>query len=279
MATFGDNGSGGTYFFDDTGNSQFWDKYGNFPGGIITDVWAYFAGDGAAISANLLVWKANSIIVNAGVSVGSGSRAVNGQAWQHAGGLSVYCAPTNDFGIGWWSAGHVVWTGNGGFAYFRRTASPTGAGSFDGTEGASPHAYVVYTPVSAPTISSVAPSVATTGQSVVITGTQFTYASSVTINGASASFTINADTQITATVPAGATPGAGTIVVTNPAGSASIAFTIGQIFYGDPSGNGTTHSIVAVWYGDPSGNGTPHKAAGVWVPTGGPPPTGVKRVW
>jgi hypothetical protein len=60
---------------------------------------------------------------------------------------------------------------------------------------------------------------------------------------------------------------------------AYVDYSIGQIYYGDPSGNGVPHSIVAVWYGDPSGNGVPHKAAGVWVPTGGPPPTGVKRVW
>ena len=48
-----------------------------------------------------------------------------------------------------------------------------------------------------------------------------------------------------------------------------------SIFYGDASGNGVVHNIVAIWYGDPSGNGTVHHVAGVWVPNG----AGVKQVF
>lgn len=48
-----------------------------------------------------------------------------------------------------------------------------------------------------------------------------------------------------------------------------------SIDYGDASGNGVVHSIVAIWYGDASGNGAVHHAAAVWVPNG----AGVKQVF
>ncbi len=61
------------------------------------------------------------------------------------------------------------------------------------------------------------------GTSVVITGTAFTGASSVTFGGVSASYTVNSSTQITATVPAGANTGS--IAVTTAAGVATSATT------------------------------------------------------
>lgn len=59
-----------------------------------------------------------------------------------------------------------------------------------------------------PTISSFAPSNGVLGASVVITGTNFLTATQVQFNSVNASFVINTATQITATVPAGATTGA-----------------------------------------------------------------------
>ena len=70
-----------------------------------------------------------------------------------------------------------------------------------------------------PTTPTFTPSSGTTGSSVTITGTRFTDATSVKFNGVGASFTINSDTQITATVPGSATTGV--IQVGNPAGSAN----------------------------------------------------------
>ena len=55
------------------------------------------------------------------------------------------------------------------------------------------------------------------GSSVVLTGTGLTSATSVEFDGVSAHFTADSDTQITATVPAGAT--SGPVIVTTPGGT------------------------------------------------------------
>jgi hypothetical protein len=72
---------------------------------------------------------------------------------------------------------------------------------------------------SPPTITSFAPTVGDVGASVVITGTGFQGTSAVAFNGVSATFTEDSGTQITATVPAGATTGP--ITVTNATGTAT----------------------------------------------------------
>jgi hypothetical protein len=72
-----------------------------------------------------------------------------------------------------------------------------------------------------PTVTSVTPNSGPTagGNSVTITGTGFTGATSVTFGGTAAiTFTVVNDTTITATVPAG-TAGSASVVVTTPNGS------------------------------------------------------------
>jgi hypothetical protein len=78
----------------------------------------------------------------------------------------------------------------------------------------------------APTISSFTPTSGSPGTSVTITGSGFAGASSVAFNGVSATFTVGSDTQITATVPSGATTGP--ISVAAPGGSttSSGSFTV-----------------------------------------------------
>jgi hypothetical protein len=68
-----------------------------------------------------------------------------------------------------------------------------------------------------PTISSFAPTSGPVRTSVSITGSNFTGASSVTFNGAAASYTVNSPTSITATVPAATTTGP--IAVTTAGGT------------------------------------------------------------
>lgn len=70
-----------------------------------------------------------------------------------------------------------------------------------------------------PTISGFSPSSGTVGTQVVITGMSFTQTTSVTVGGVKATFAVNSDTQVTATVPSGAKTGK--IVVTTKGGKAT----------------------------------------------------------
>jgi uncharacterized repeat protein (TIGR03803 family) len=79
----------------------------------------------------------------------------------------------------------------------------------------------------APQIKSFTPTSGIVGTAVTITGVSLTQATKVTIGGKPASFTVNSDTQVTATVPAGAKTGA-KITITTAGGIASspLAFTV-----------------------------------------------------
>jgi hypothetical protein len=80
-----------------------------------------------------------------------------------------------------------------------------------------------------PTITSFTPNNACSGSgtSVVITGTNFTGASAVRFNGVSAtSYTVNSATQITATLPVGATTSAISVTTAGGTATSSSAFTV-----------------------------------------------------
>jgi uncharacterized repeat protein (TIGR03803 family) len=70
-----------------------------------------------------------------------------------------------------------------------------------------------------PTVTSFSPASGPVGTPVTITGTGLTQATNVTFKGKPAAFTVNSDTQISTTVPTGATTGK--IVVTTLGGSAT----------------------------------------------------------
>ncbi len=114
-------------------------------------------------------------------------------------------------------------------------------------------AYIDYVALTAPTVTSATPNIGVAGTSVAVAGTNLLHATSCTIGGAGASFTINSDTSITATVPSGATPGLGSLVVGNPAGTASIAFTSGGIVHLRRGGAWVTSSVFV-------------RRSGAWVP-------------
>ncbi len=78
-----------------------------------------------------------------------------------------------------------------------------------------------------PRIQALAPNPAPVGHTITISGVSFLETASVTFNGTSASFSIQSNDAITATVPAGAT--SGPVVVTNPGGSDSEPFTVGPL--------------------------------------------------
>lgn len=83
----------------------------------------------------------------------------------------------------------------------------------------------------APTVSSFSPTDATVGTDIVVTGTNFTGATSVAFNGTNApGYAVNSSTQITVAVPSGATTGP--ISVTTPGGTGTSAsnFTVDTVF-------------------------------------------------
>ena len=81
---------------------------------------------------------------------------------------------------------------------------------------------------SPPTVTSFTPTSGSAGTLVTVTGSAFTGATSVTFGGASASYVVDSSTQISATVPAGATTGP--VAVTTPSGTGTSAgsFTLPQ---------------------------------------------------
>ena len=79
----------------------------------------------------------------------------------------------------------------------------------------------------APAIGSFTPSSGPVGSKVTITGSHFTGASAVAFNGAAAAgYTVDSDTQITATVPAGATSGPISVSTSGGTATSASGFTV-----------------------------------------------------
>ncbi len=78
----------------------------------------------------------------------------------------------------------------------------------------------------APTVTSFTPTSGPIGTSVSITGTNFTGVTGVTFNGVSASFTPNTSTNLSATVPGGASTGPIAVTTGNGTGTSSTNFTV-----------------------------------------------------
>ncbi|MFF9594311.1 IPT/TIG domain-containing protein [Streptomyces sp. NPDC014646] len=104
-----------------------------------------------------------------------------------------------------------------------RATAPPGAGqtSVRVTSPTGTSNGLTYTYVPAPVLNSLVPGQGPTsgGNQVVLTGTGFTSASAVHFGAASAAFTVNNDTQITATAPAGT--GSVPVTVTTPGGTSN----------------------------------------------------------
>src|SRR5882762_7974222 len=81
--------------------------------------------------------------------------------------------------------------------------------------------------VPAPTISAFNPGTGPVGTAVVITGANFTGATSVAFNGkAAAGFTVNSASQITATIASGSTSGKITVTTSGGAATSAASFTV-----------------------------------------------------
>lgn len=103
----------------------------------------------------------------------------------------------------------------------------------------------------APAITSFTPPSGAAGSSVTITGSNFTSASIVKFTTSYASFTVNSGTQITATVPTGAT--SGTLSVIAPGGLATSASSFTVTSGG--GGGGTTNLTISQVYGGGGNSG------------------------
>lgn len=89
-----------------------------------------------------------------------------------------------------------------------------------------------------PTITGFTPTSGTVHTRITITGTKFTGATDVKVHGTAAAFTVDSDTQITTSVPVGASVGAGSLSVTTPHGTA--AASIFTVVAGRPNDNDFT---------------------------------------
>lgn len=126
------------------------------------------------------------------------------------------------------SATSVVFTTRAHAAGAVNATVATPGGSATATGG-----YVYY---AAPVVSSLSPTSGVRGIQVTITGANFSGATTVQFNGATAVFSVSTATQIMATVPAGATTGA--ITVTNPGGIGASSANFTVLLHGDANGDG-----------------------------------------
>ena len=83
-----------------------------------------------------------------------------------------------------------------------------------------------YVSAVAPTVGGFAPASGPVATDVTLTGTGFAGATGVAFNGVAADFTVDSGTQITATVPVGATTGAITVTTPGGTGTSAASFTV-----------------------------------------------------
>lgn len=126
--------------------------------------------------------------------------------------------------------------------------------------GTSSGVFTVTTPPSPPSVSGFTPTSGPPGTVVDITGSNFTAATNVDFNGTQAAFTVNSDTDISATVPDGAT--SGPISVTSPAGKGTSTASFTVTSGGPPPANNNiaADSFVrpdqSLWGTSTNGDGT-----------------------
>jgi len=213
--------------------------------GIFVDQISVYAGNNgsSAPASRLYVWNNSSGHAGGWLMRSGATFSLGGLGWQQTDGGSINTGVLSS--DGYLPAGTVIWIGinsSSGILNYQGAGSGTtdlgntgdGDFNFHGTAGGGMGvlgAYVDYHTLAGPTLSSVTPSIGVTGTSIAVVGTNLAHATACTIGGAAASFVVNSDTSITATVPSGATPGVGTLTVNNPAGGASIAFTAGGIVH------------------------------------------------
>lgn len=126
--------------------------------GLVSAVAFYAGGDGGSVTARGMVWNSSGgiLIEGAALTVPAGSRSIRGQTLnQSSVSPVVYVANGTVITPGWWRdpAGGCVWSVGSGWTGYYCTNTSGSPGNFTGTSTYSGQieAYVVYSPVSAPT--------------------------------------------------------------------------------------------------------------------------------
>src|SRR5487761_1970512 len=192
-------------------------------GSYVSKLWGWFGStSGGAMTAHLLlVGSGGSLIVDAG------AQTVYGLAWQSAPITPHQFVGTNTIGVAWWVGAEVNFgVYSGGNWQGENVGGPSNLNGFEPgypyLQGGTGYYLEYIDPLA---VTGVSPSTAATGASVTISGSGFVggAVTGVTFNGIAASFVVNSDTSITATVPGGYTTG--TLVVTSDHGTGTTSFT------------------------------------------------------
>ena len=277
MATFGYT-SVPSYGFISSGTNNIGAFYaGAFPspGGYVNQLSVYAATYTGSGTGYLCIWDASgNLLFSTSVAVTTTLGWLNS-----ATGLSYYVPSGTGIFIGLMTP-----TANGIYVEYAAVSGdkwdlgsnatvPGAITSSTSETGEAMGAYVTYTPLAVPTISSTSPNPVAPTQTVTITGTGFQYATGVTIGGvAASSFSIASDTSMTAVLAATTPGGSQTLAITNPAGTGNYTITVGGIAHintGTPASPTWTTGVVYINTGTPA-SPVWTVAAGVQVNTGTP---------
>lgn len=187
-------------------------------------------------AVGLLPHAARAALASSYIVSGAGDNSYNGSYVPNgsAGGATTFQHnPGSNSRWLFWNPNYSMWT---------LTTAPTTAAAYDYSSsggnissipssgwiasGVAP-APTVTAGATAPAITSIAPTSATIGSTVTLTGTGFTGAAAVSLNGTNApTFSVVSDTSLTFTVPSGATSGIVSVTTSSGTGTSATSLTI-----------------------------------------------------
>jgi uncharacterized repeat protein (TIGR03803 family) len=190
------------------------------PGGhtfvSIWDFGKYVCGQGAYPRTGLVLGSDSNFYAGVSGGIQNGGAGFDGILFEITPKLEPNLLYTFDYTTYWYNGGINLMQDTNGTFY--GTATPLDSSTppvvFSLSNGLGPFITTV-------------PQMRGTGAKVLILGQGLTGSTSVTFNGVAAEFTVNSDTEITATVPAGATKGIVQVVTPSGTLSTTVLFYIG----------------------------------------------------